>query len=225
VFSLVEEAIILEDDCIPSPSFFPYCEKMLEQFRDDPRIMMVCGSNFLQDRLKIPETYTFSRNVSVWGWATWRRAWALYDRDMPKWPEYKAQGQMEGLLPYQRVREFLAFHFDRIETLDSWATPWHFTCLFNDALSIVPRVNLISNVGVVGAHFQGGNPDVLNLPLFTLDMDPIVHPAHVFPDQRYDAPFFSGNSLFSLAKPLPLWYRAARRAWRIVKRIAGKSAP
>ena len=89
VFSEVEEAIILEDDCLPHPSFFAFCEELLEKYRNDSRIMQICGSNVLKDQVNIDDSYYFSKYGPIWGWASWRRAWQEYDVDMKLWAEVK----------------------------------------------------------------------------------------------------------------------------------------
>src|SRR3954453_1153033 len=79
VFGEAPEAIILEDDCLPHPSFFRYCAELLERYRDDERVMMISGDNFQGGRRRTPDSYYFSRYVHSWGWATWRRAWQHFD--------------------------------------------------------------------------------------------------------------------------------------------------
>jgi hypothetical protein len=195
IFTQVDEAIILEDDCIPHPTFFAYCEKMLAKYRDDSRVMMISGSNFAQTSLDIPESYVFSRYANIWGWATWRRAWSLYDVDMKRWPEYRQQGQLRGLLLEPRVLAYYQEVWDQILSINTWDFQWSFCCLFNDGLCVVPRANLITNVGVFGAHFDGGRTNI-DLPTTAFDLDNIVDPASVFPDQRYDGPLFSTNEVF-----------------------------
>ncbi|MGA1621013.1 MAG: hypothetical protein ACO35D_06080, partial [Aquiluna sp.] len=86
VFEQVEEAIILEDDCLPDPSFFPYCQELLERYRNIPEVMMISGNNFQFGHNPIQESYYFSHYGHVWGWATWRRAWQKYDDVMGQWP-------------------------------------------------------------------------------------------------------------------------------------------
>ena len=87
-FDHVERGIILEDDCLPHPSFFQFCEEMLEYYSNHNHIMMITGSNPLQDHV-MDTSYTFSEYFSIWGWATWRRAWKQYDKHMTRWPEIK----------------------------------------------------------------------------------------------------------------------------------------
>ena len=97
VFSQVEEAIILEDDCLPNQSFFPFCEDMLCRYRSDNRIMHISGNNFQQGQRRSPYSYYFSRIAHIWGWATWRRAWEKYDVDMKAWPEVRSARLIESL--------------------------------------------------------------------------------------------------------------------------------
>ena len=89
-FSIVEEAIILEDDCLPDITFFPFCEELLCRYRKDERIGHISGDNFCKDSDRTPYSYSFSRYTNNWGWATWRRSWQQYDVDMKLWPEIKA---------------------------------------------------------------------------------------------------------------------------------------
>lgn len=88
-FSLVDKAIILEDDCLPSQSFFRYCAELLDRYEHDDRVMMVSGNNHLFGHTDVAESYYFSRYPHCWGWATWRRAWMKYDLNMSQWPELR----------------------------------------------------------------------------------------------------------------------------------------
>ncbi len=191
VFSLVEQAIILEDDCLPHPDFFPFCKKMLERYRDDERVMMVGGTNYLLDRLDMPDSYLFSRYFAIWGWATWRRAWQRYDRTMAHWPRLRNERQLSSLYSQHFMVRHLTRLFDTVFSgrLDTWDVQWFYSCLFNNGLSIVPGMNLISNIGVYGTH-TGADTTHQYFPVFSLQLDALRHPPLVYPDRRYDAPFF-----------------------------------
>ncbi len=89
VFSLVEEAIILEDDCLPDLSFFPFCQELLERYRGDSRIAYITGTNLVEKYLNTDESYFFSQIGGIWGWATWRSEWQRYDRHLEDWPELR----------------------------------------------------------------------------------------------------------------------------------------
>ena len=207
VFSHCEEAIILEDDCVPDLSFFPFCEQMLRRYRDDARVMMVTGTNYLLDRLDVPESYVFSRYYCVWGWATWRRAWAHYDIALAAWEGQKADGQLGGFYwqPFMRDSVGMGFDLVRQNKIDTWDIQWSYSCLFQSGLCIVPRVNLVSNIGTVGVHSAAADRNHFK-PVFALDTDALVHPAQMFPDQRYDGPFFAQQFQ---PPPRPFWRRVA----------------
>lgn len=200
VFEQVEEAIILEDDCLPHVDFFPFCAALLEKYRTDERVMMVGGTNFLPN-LAIPESYLFSRYFSIWGWATWRRAWALYDINMSDWETLSAQKQ----IAYLYSKRYLVRYFTKIfdvayrNQVDTWDIQWFFCCLFNNGLSIVPRVNLITNIGVAGTHTIGtkGHPH-FNMPTFALDDRNLRHPQRVFASAAYDPIFFERHLKISM---------------------------
>lgn len=214
VFSQVEEAIILEDDCVPAPDFFPFCEWMLQLYRDDPRVAMIAGTNYLLDGLDARESYVFSRYFAIWGWATWRRAWQHYDIALRDWESQKAARQLSGFYTQPFMRDFLTTSFDLAHQnkIDTWDTQWFYSCLFQSGLCIVPRVNLISNIGVVGVHSSTQDRNHFK-PVFTLDTTALRHPEQVFPDQRYDAPFFA-QQFSPPPRSLP------RRAVSAIKRIA-----
>ena len=106
VFEQVEEAIILEDDCLPHPTFFRYCQELLEKYRNDTRIMMISGDNFQFGRNKTEYSYYFSRYTHVWGWATWKRSWSLFDESMQTWPELRDQRWLEHLFCNQQIETY-----------------------------------------------------------------------------------------------------------------------
>ena len=213
VFTQVSEAIILEDDCVPEPSFFPFCEQMLRRYREDTRVAMIAGTNYLLDKLAIPESYTFSRYFAIWGWATWKRAWQQYDLEMVAWETLKSQRQMQGFYRQTFMRNHLAASFDLAQQgrVDTWDIQWFYSCLFSSGLCIVPKVNLISNIGVVGRHSSAQDRNHFK-PVFALDTAALIHPAQVFADQRYDAPFFEQQ--FQPPPPPPLLSRAGTAALR-----------
>ncbi|HPD75526.1 MAG TPA: hypothetical protein PKZ65_05665 [Methanoregulaceae archaeon] len=186
-FSQVEEGIILEDDCVPDQSFFPFCRELLERYRDDERIMMISGINYLFNRVGIPESYYFSRYYAIWGWATWKRAWGLYDIGMTGWPEYDARNYLNQLYCNKEIVSFLKGMMEEAykNTLDTWDIQWVFTCIFNHGLAACPKYNLVSNIGVSGSH----NQEVSRfhfMPVRGIDTRNLVHPARVMPDLYLD---------------------------------------
>jgi hypothetical protein len=149
VFSQVEEAIILEDDCLPDPSFFRFCQEMLTLYRYDERIMMISGSNLLGEWNSAEKSYHFSNNGGVWGWACWRRAWQHYDVDMSQWWEPASRMKVRDVLGGGRHYRLRALEFERAAAgnIDTWDYQWSFAQLLLSGLAVVPAVNLVSNIG------------------------------------------------------------------------------
>lgn len=153
VFAQAPEAIILEDDCLPHPTFFRFCEELLARYRNDDRVMHISGTNFLFGAEPFPDSYYFSRYPQVWGWASWRRAWQHYDFLLQAWPEVAAQGWLQTVLEEAPAQRFWAELFNQIyqagkeQGAHTWDYQWDFACWQQNGLSITPSVNLISNIG------------------------------------------------------------------------------
>ncbi|MTJ83754.1 MAG: glycosyltransferase family 2 protein [Telmatospirillum sp.] len=180
-FERVEEAIVLEDDCLPDPSFFPFCAEMLDRYRDDPQVMLVSGDNFHGGRRFGGADYFFSRYHHIWGWATWRRAWARYDFALSSWPRRRDSGWLASVTPDRLIQDYWRERFDAVHRgdIDTWDYQWLYSAWEADGLCIVPNVNLIANIGFgPGAtHTVDVNPRLLP-PLGRMDF-PLPHPATV----------------------------------------------
>jgi len=150
VFEQVEEAIILEDDCLPHPTFFRFCEELLERFRDDERVGMISGDNFQNGNWTPEESYYFSRYSHIWGWASWRRAWLHYDVEIKDWPTQKKKGLLNKVFPESMISRYRWEKvFNRVYAgmIDTWDYQWLLTCWKQDCLICLPKNNLISNIG------------------------------------------------------------------------------
>ena len=149
VFSLVEEAIILEDDCLPAASFFQFCQALLEKYRHDDRIMHIDGTNLQFGQTRTPYSYYFSKYAGIWGWASWRRAWKNYDVDLKSWEEFKMSQAIESvhINPYEQ--KYWSEILDRVYQgkIDTWDYQWNYACWSQGGLAVVPEVNLITNIG------------------------------------------------------------------------------
>src|SRR5271166_1354685 len=181
VFSQVEEAIILEDDCLPALSFFPFCQALLERYRDDQRVFMIGGNNFQFGRLRTRYSYYFSRYPEIWGWASWKRAWKHFDPAMSSWPEFKADGYIKAVFENPREQEYWSEILEQCYQgkINSWAYIWCYTCWSQSALTILPDVNLVSNIGfgVDSTHTADPGDPLANLP--TGEVWKIKHPKHI----------------------------------------------
>jgi hypothetical protein len=187
-FSHVEEGIILEDDCVPDQSFFPFCQELLEKYRDDKRIMMISGDNFQFGRNGTKDSYYFSRYFHIWGWATWKRAWKYYDVDMKVWPEICDNGYLNNILLEKSVVKYWESVFNLVYNgvINTWDYQWVFSCWIQGGLSIMPNQNLVSNIGfdMIGTHTKG---DSIFSKMATKNMKfPLMHPDYMIRDLKAD---------------------------------------
>ena len=114
VFSQVEQAIILEDDCLPCQDFFRFCSEMLVHYRDNPKVMHIAGSNFQAGKVRGDGSYYFSRLVHIWAWASWRRAWQHYDVAMHSWPQARQENWISKFLSNPIEREYWSNVFEQV---------------------------------------------------------------------------------------------------------------
>ncbi|MBS3027363.1 MAG: glycosyltransferase family 2 protein [Dolichospermum sp. DET50] len=193
VFDQVEEAIILEDDCLPDPSFFKFCELMLEEYRHDQRIMSISGTNFLGTWKSSIQSYYFSYYGGIWGWASWARAWQYFDYEMKLWEESEVHCLMRDILgsekEYKNREKVFSETFEGKKNI--WGYQWHFARLVQSGLSIVPTVNLISNLGFGEDSTNTRNKDSEVSNLKTQNMKfPLIHPQYMMRDVAADKLYF-----------------------------------
>ena len=220
VFENVEEAIILEDDCLPNPSFFGFCEDLLARYRDNPQIGMISGDNFIEDKLIIADSYYFSKYPHIWGWATWRRAWKHYDVNLRYWRKSRSSNWLRSILNSSDEVNFWSKGFDSITTgkLDTWDYQWVFTCLDKGMLCVMPKINLISNIGFgPDATHTTGNSIFSNMESYYLEF-PLTHPQEIVVNHEADQ--ITANNMFTAS----IYKRIIRRfILPILKHIKPKS--
>jgi hypothetical protein len=189
VFETVDEAIFFEDDCLPHPSFFRFCDELLEKYRDDERIMMVSGNNFMRGCKLSSDSYLFCHYVGIWGWATWRRAWRHYDVDLSLWKTLRETSFLHDVLGNETEAELWRKFFDKVTTGDShtWDRQWQFACWAQHGLSIMPSANLVSNIGFGSAaqHYKKFDPRLAEVPIVEMKF-PLQHPSIIVRSRRAD---------------------------------------
>lgn len=186
VFAAHERAIILEDDCVPDPSFFPYCAELLARYAADSRVMAVAGDHF-QPRPYHAASYYFSRYPHCWGWATWRRAWQHYDGAMADWPALRTTNWLTELLGNRRAAQVWTTTFDRVYAgaIDSWAFRWTYSCWRAGGLTALPAVNLVRNIGGGATATHTAQSPFVDRPTQALPF-PLRHPPAVVRHARAD---------------------------------------
>lgn len=187
-----EEGIILEDDILPLPTFFQYCDELLERYRYNEKVGVISGCNIISKRFSANESYFFSRYNHVWGWASWRRAWALYDGSMLAWPAWRDSGGLTSISDGSKVFEYSwgkRFNKAFKGGVDYWDYQWTFTCWYHGMLSTIPAHNQTRNVGfgINATHTTGGVPDYVEESLPELLTFPLRHPASLERNTEADA--------------------------------------
>jgi hypothetical protein len=185
-FECVEAGIILEDDCLPDATFFPYCGEMLDRYRNDTHVMQVAGYNLLSGEYNSGADYHFSHFGWQWGWASWRRAWERFDVKMKSWPKFKGLGFHQNFPFYpQRNSVFDATYEGKVAT---WDYQWHYAVASNSGLSVVPTFSLVENIGFGSDATHQSNTTIgerYRVPVRSMSF-PITHCPFVFADPRYD---------------------------------------
>lgn len=205
-FESVEEVIILEDDCIPNRSFFQFCESMLERYRHDDRIMNISGSTNRTDSIDTPYSYCYSNFPSIWGWATWKRAWSRFDIAVKAWPELKKTSWIEEKLKFDFLSNYFRDEFDLAYEKEGdtgvWDHQWNFSIWSNNGICIFPKHNLVSNIGFGpdGTHTFREDDFLASKPTVELDF-PLNHPPEVVIDEQRDDLYVDEVYKRQLVKP------------------------
>lgn len=187
-FDHVPEGIILEDDCLPDPSFFTFCEELLEKYRNDDRIKMISGDNFQFGNKRGDASYYFSRFPHIWGWATWKRVWDEYDVSMATYPEFKKNNQISTVFDDKKIQAYWMKLFERLyhNEVDTWDGQFVYAIYKNDGITILPNVNLISNIGFGNNATHTKEADMFsNIPSHSIGS--IIHPNKIEINKEADA--------------------------------------
>ena len=199
-FENEEQGIILEDDCLPSQSFFWFCEELLERYKYDERIFLISGYNKQNKWQKTDESYFFSSYGGIWGWAGWSRAWRHYDVEMTDINEFINRDHFVDLLGKEqgKFRQIMIHDSIVVNKMDTWDYQWAYARHKNNGLACVPMKSLIENIGYGddATHTSGVNPD--NVQKHEISF-PLKENKFVVPDRKYDEKFISKpNFLFRI---------------------------
>jgi hypothetical protein len=171
VFSKVERAIILEDDCLPHPDFFSFCDDLLERYANDERVWVITGDNHQMGKKRGNASYFFSHYSDCWGWATWGRAWKNFQGDIPFWPEWRESLSWQAMQLDQVETRFWLDIFSRVHSnqiSSSWFYPWLACIWYGRGLTATANVNLVSNIGI--------GPDATHTVALTEQAGAATHP-------------------------------------------------
>lgn len=203
-FENEEMGIILEDDCLPSISFFRFCDELLIRYKDDERIMHISGDNFQDGISRGDGSYYFSQISHVWGWAAWRRAWKLYDFEMKSLNKFINYKIYKNVWKQNKVRKYWLKQFKKVSLgkINTWDYQWNYCLIVNNGLSVLPNINLVENIGFNSEATHTSNSK-LKMPSANEIKFPLTHPQFLVPDLEADTYTFNKHyqqSLFSKIK-------------------------
>jgi hypothetical protein len=203
-FERVEQGIILEDDCLPVPGFFRFCEELLAEHATNPSVMHIAGDNFQERDIRGEGSYYASRYAHIWGWATWRRAWQHYDVRMSAFPQFKAARQIEKVFRSEQEQAYWLRTFEKTHAgaLDTWDYQWQFAISSAGGVTLLPNTNLVKNIGFGAGATHTGRQDWT--PQARDIAGPITHPRTLAPDDEADA--FTFANVFT-RRPKRSWWQ------------------
>lgn len=204
-----DRGIILEDDLLPHPTFFPYCEHLLEKYKDVDRVKMISGANY-QDGIKHgTASYYFSKLPHAEAWATWRRAWKAYDIKMSGYPEFLKAGRFKEVSADPIIRLRFKYQIGRSfnNKADSWDGQWLFAIWKDDGVVIVPNVNMVERIGYTPDAEHCRDSDNKFAKMKSFPINEIVDPSEIVVDRAADSYDF-----YSIHKEL-----ARRKILRMLK--------
>ena len=195
-FETEERLIILEDDCVPSLSFFQFCNELLEKYAGNNRVMHISGTRWNEEYLIDDCDFFYTRYAHIWGWATWKRAWQLYDYRMKDYPLFTEKKILNTILcdnpPLVKRWNYLFNNIYLLEKKHTWDYQWQYAMFKNNALSINSVKNLVTNIGSDGMHSKEETFEH-NRQRHEL-LKPLQAPAFFYPQYGFDA--YHGRKFF-----------------------------
>ena len=225
LFEAEEQAIHLEADCEVDPTFFRFCDELLERYRDDERVVAIAGNNFQFGHPAGQASYYFSRYPHTWGWATWRRAWRAHDPAMADWPRLRDTGWLDDRFGDPHAVRYWSYLLEESHRgLDAWDYGWMLSCWRAGGLTALPNVNLATHTGYgpLSRRTRAGQRGAFEDVLLESLAFPLRHPAQVVRDQAADG--FTEDVLYS-GHMRRMFERARERQRELARRRQLASSP
>lgn len=185
-FGHVESGIILEDDCLANDSFFNFCEVLLQRYIHNQEVMMICGTSYQEKPLTV-DSYYFSRYPHVWGWATWKRAWAHYSFELDKYSEAERLAVLSDVFSNKReVRLWCDNMRMIVNGLNTWDYQWMYSIWKNNGVCIVPWKNMVTNIGFGQNATHTTDQYSTQSKMQRYDLAEIRHPAVIAVNEQAD---------------------------------------
>ncbi len=197
-FEQVEEGIVLEDDCLPEISFFPFCSELLSRYKEDESVYIISGTNMQNGIIRGDASYFFSNYPITWGWASWRRAWNKFSYNIPDFEKSFNSGDLDHAFQSKREKSYWKTKVKQSETekKNIWDYQWWFAIWKNGGIAITPNVNLVLNLGFRNTGAHSFLYDTIREPSITFPvLFPLIHPKNKIINRKAD--LFTYKNVYS----------------------------
>lgn len=205
-FTQVEAGIILEDDCVPAPTFISYASNLLEIYKNNEQIMHITGTTFLTKDPELTDSYFFSKLPLIWGWATWRRAWKRYDINVLEIGSLREKLFANQAFKNRAHSQFWVDLCTHIHTknIDTWDAQWAYTVLYNSGITITPAYNLIHNIGfdADATHTTEISSTALPISDQAYELNTLRHPDNMTVNKELDSKIMETAFVDTLKKKI-----------------------
>ena len=202
-FSMVDKCIVLEDDCVPSQSFFPFCKEMLDRYEHDERISMIAGFNEDEITGYCPNSYFFTSVFAIWGWASWRRVFEKRDEQYAFLDDAYTMRELKSFAKSRKLRsDLIRMMLDhRASGKQYFESLFWSAMLLSSGMAIMPAKNLINNLGLSdeSTHFSGSMKTtpkayrkIFMMKRHELEF-PLKHPRYILEDVEYKERLYKIN--------------------------------
>lgn len=211
-----EFVIVLEDDIVAPMSFLQFAQDMLYRYKDAENVFQISGLQITPSPIEVfgDYDYTFAISGHTWGWATWRRAWSKFNLNVDNFDSFIRSSQLNDMFITQKEIDYKKRILIKMNKKgvgnNNWDKCWSYIRLKEYGLSIVPRVNLVSNIGTYGLH-ANGETTVHNMA-YQNDFVAVNHPSAISHNKEYDRYHFD-NYLYH-----PLTEKIIYKIRRFVKK-------
>lgn len=213
-FQYEDMGIILEDDIVPNQSFFSYCQELLIKYKDDYRILTISGWSALDFDLEAKNTlqddYFFSKYNHMWGWATWKRAWKLYQKELINFEQNFSKIKFDTYEEKKTWHQIFSLY--NKGKIDTWDYPWTYTIWKNQGLCIYPKNNMVQNIGLNRTDATNTKQWSKYEEMKTYEINnPIKHPQEIKRNV-----FLDKKNFIITTKNTPFWLKVINKVYRII---------
>lgn len=155
LFDHEEKGIIIEEDCVASCAFFSYADEMLSKLEKETRVWLISGDNFTPQFNPPKLDYFYSKNIHIYGWASWRNRWKVMDRTMADWDRVKngtLKKYYKNPVEYLWRKKLLERVYNQMDKFYPWDFVFEYNVIVNNGLAVIPRINMVEDIGVTGEH-------------------------------------------------------------------------